>query len=143
MIDNSLSDLSFAFLDGGVSAAAAIAPSAAVETKTGEEKPPGRSGAADSQAARADLRAREGSCADEEVAADRSTAGADTISAPRRYAWGALYALRSMMLALVVVCVGSLVCTMVLNPELTFDETLRFIFEQVMQAAKRIGAIFT
>ncbi len=123
--DNSLSGLSFAFLDGV------------------QEASPGESDTAVEV---------EASATPEEVAGPGETEEAPTIvaastaepmvvSGHRRRAWGLFYGIRSVIVALVVLCVGSLVFTMVLNPELTFEETVGFLYQQVVQAAKRIGAM--
>ena len=65
------------------------------------------------------------------------------VSAPRRHAWGAAYVLRTILLVVLVFCVGSLVLTMVLNPGLTFEETVSLLIERASSVVAMVGRLFS
>ena len=106
-IDNSLSDLSFDFLDW--------------EPCTKDECP----SAKDDEAAEAAATA---------ASADSPAPLGVTVRpgrAPRRRLWNALDVLRTILIGLVVFAVGSLVLTMAMNPDLTFAQAVSLLIGQV------------
>ena len=64
------------------------------------------------------------------------------VSAPRRHAWGAMYVLRTLLVVLVVFCVGSLVLTMILNPDLTFTGAVSLLVERASGVVLRLRGLF-
>ncbi len=64
------------------------------------------------------------------------------VSAPRRHAWGAMYVLRTLLVVLVVFCVGSLVLTMILNPDLTFTGAVSLLVERAGAVVLRLRGLF-
>lgn len=139
MVDNSLSDLSFDFLG-------TFAP--AKDEKPVCEKEP------EAPASPEVVVAAEAVPATAAPAAPAAAQPADTVvlaqgerlvrvvSAPRRHAWGALYVLRTILILLAVFCVGSLVLTMILNPDLTFGGAMSLLIERVGSVAERIRGMF-
>ena len=115
--DNSLRDLSFDFLGvfGTANASAEEGSSeAALEIKTaGQEQVSGEEG---------------------------STSG--IVGAGRRHAWGAVYALRTVGVALVAACIVSLVLTMALNPELTFSGAVALMASRAAALVERARELF-
>lgn len=69
-------------------------------------------------------------------------AGTGIVSAGRRRVWGAVYALRTVAAALVVACVGSLVLTMALNPELTLSAAVALMVERAGDLILRARGFF-
>ena len=65
------------------------------------------------------------------------------VSAPRRHAWGAMYVLRTLLVVLVVFCVGSLVLTMILNPDLTFTGAVSLLVERASAVVLRLRGLFS
>ena len=75
--------------------------------------------------------------------ADRGEAPAGVVSAPRRHLWGALYVIRAAAVAVVVFAVGSLVLTLMLNPELTFEGAVALMAERVGGIVERVGGLLS
>ena len=65
------------------------------------------------------------------------------VSPLRRHAWGLFYAVRAVLLALVVCCVGTLVLTMIMNPDLTFVGAIQLILERIGETYQRILELFS
>ena len=64
------------------------------------------------------------------------------VSAPRRHAWGAMYVLRTLVVVLVLFCVGSLVLTMILHPDLTFTGAVSLLVERAGEVFLRLRGLF-
>ena len=131
--DNSLSDLSFDFLDG--EQPSREGPSAKTEPPAEAEVRPPVAEAADGVSA-------EDSPPPAAVPAPVAAEVAGVVSAPRRHVWGAIYLLRTVLLVLVVFTVGSLLLTMLLNPGLTFDEAVRLLLSRVGDVVERMRGLF-
>ena len=117
-VDNSLSDLSFDFLDG-------------VQHPRGEKAEPTAEAAPEGMPVTAAASA----------APDAPDPG--IISAPRRHAWGLFYLLRTILIILAVFLVGSLLLTMLLNPGLTFDGAVHLLLERATDVLERARGLFS
>ena len=131
--DNSLSDLSFDFLDGEQH------PREGLPAKT---EPPAEAEVQTPVAEAAAGASAEVSPPPASAPAPAAAEVAGVVSAPRRHAWGAFYLLRTVILVLVVFAVGSLLLTMLLNPGMTFDEAVRLLLSRAGDVVERMRGLF-
>ena len=148
VVDNSLSALSFDFLGGGARGSAAPAPAAVAGSKVAPAvgavalapSAAQTENIAGSVAEQVGLPAAEPCSPEKEETAQTVVLAQGerlvrVVSAPRRRAWGLWYGLRTVILVLLAFCAGSIILTLILNPDLTFAAAVQLLTE-------RIGNVF-
>ena len=157
--DNSLRDLSFAFLAGfgGRKDDGGAAEGAQEMAPTVNEVSNGTQDAAAEKVPDAALTAAATATVTTTVeppdsASSRETAGQTVIlapgeqlvrvvRAPRRHAWGLAHAMKTIVLAALAICAGSLALTLLMNPDLTFMDAVSLLWSRAVDVVRRIGAL--